>query len=48
MANPSTARRDARAAKKELKGMFKQEESRQKKQAAGRAAGAGGSTYVIP
>ena len=42
------AKREARATKKQLKGLFKDEGSRQKKQQAGaQAAGTGGRTFVI-
>jgi protein LTV1 len=42
-------RRGSRAAKKELKGLFKAEAGRQKRQAAGKqaAGGGSGSTFVI-
>ena len=43
------AKREARASKKALKTMFKEEGTKQRKQAAGRSSGApaGGSTFVI-
>ncbi|GFH16723.1 uncharacterized protein HaLaN_13202, partial [Haematococcus lacustris] len=41
-------RRANRASKKQLKAMFKEEFSKQKKQAAGSSGTCGGSTFIIP